>query len=148
MTTIEAKVPDYLAALAQEATVKEKTTLDQIAAVALSAQLSAWKVREDMETRAKRGRPEDLRDILAKVPDAPPLRGDDFLATWKGRNTAELFERIRSTMPTDSPGSLSGQRYLDIVAYILSANGFPAGESELPPDPAVLRSIVITSQKP
>jgi len=78
----------------------------------------------------------------------PPLRGDDFLATWKGRNTAELFERIRSTMPTDSPGSLSGQRYLDIVAYILSANGFPAGESELPPDPAVLRSIVITGQKP
>ena len=56
MTTIEAKVPDYLAALAQEAAVKEKTTLDQIVAVALSAQLSAWKVREDMEMRAKRGR--------------------------------------------------------------------------------------------
>jgi hypothetical protein len=34
MTTIEAKVPDYLAALAQEAAVKEKTTLDQIVAVA------------------------------------------------------------------------------------------------------------------
>lgn len=77
MTTIEAKVPDYLAALAQEAAAKEKTTLDQIVAVALSAQLSAWKVREDMETRAKRGRPEDLRDILAQVPDAPPLPGDE-----------------------------------------------------------------------
>jgi hypothetical protein len=78
MTTIEAKVPDYLAALAQEAAAKEKTTLDQIVAVALSAQLSAWKVREDMETRAKRGRPEDLRDILAQVPDAPPLPGDEL----------------------------------------------------------------------
>jgi hypothetical protein len=77
MTTIEAKVPDYLAALAQEAAAKEKTTLDQFVAVALSAQLSAWKVREDMETRAKRGRPEDLRDILAQVPDAPPLPGDE-----------------------------------------------------------------------
>jgi hypothetical protein len=77
MTTIEAKVPDYLAALAQEAAAKEKTTLDQIVAVALSAQLSAWKVREDMETRAKRGRPEDLRDILVQVPDAPPLPGDE-----------------------------------------------------------------------
>ena len=33
--------------------------------------------REDMETRAKRGRPEDLRDILAQVPDAPPLPGDE-----------------------------------------------------------------------
>ena len=75
MTTIEAKVPDYLAALAAEAAAKEKTTLDQIIALALSAQLSAWKVRDDIETPAKRGRPEDLRDILAEVPDAPPLPG-------------------------------------------------------------------------
>ena len=43
MTTIEAQVPDYLAALAHEAAAKEKTTLDQIIALALSAQLSAWK---------------------------------------------------------------------------------------------------------
>ncbi len=78
MTTIEAKVPDYLAALAKEAAAKEKTTLDQIIALALSAQLSAWKVRDDIETRAKRGRPEDLRDILAEVPDAPPLPGDEL----------------------------------------------------------------------
>jgi hypothetical protein len=77
MTTIHAKVPDYLAKLAAEAAEKEKTTLDQIVALALSAQLSAWKVRDDLETRARRGRPEDLRDILAQVPDAPPLPGDE-----------------------------------------------------------------------
>jgi hypothetical protein len=70
-------VPDYLAALAKEAAVKEKTTLDQIIALVLSAQLSAWKVRDDMETRAKRGRPEDSRDILAQAPDVPPLPGDE-----------------------------------------------------------------------
>jgi hypothetical protein len=77
MTTIEAKVPDYLAALAVEAAAKEKTTLDQIIALALSAQLSAWKVRDDMETRAERGRPEDLREILARVPANPPAPGDE-----------------------------------------------------------------------
>ena len=77
MTTIEAKVPDYLAALAVEAAAKEKTTVDQIIALALSAQLSAWKLRDDMEVRAKRGRPEDLRDILDRVPDVPPLPGDE-----------------------------------------------------------------------
>ena len=27
--------------------------------------------------RARRGRPEDLRDILAEVPDAPPVPGDE-----------------------------------------------------------------------
>jgi hypothetical protein len=78
MTTIEAKLADYLAALAAEAAAKEKTTLDQIIALALSAQLSAWKVREDMDRRAKRGRLEDLRDILAQVPDVPPLPGDEL----------------------------------------------------------------------
>jgi len=77
VTTIQANVPDYLAALAAEAAAKERTTLDQIIALALSAQLSAWKVRDDMETRAKRGRPEDLRDILAQVPDVPPMPGDE-----------------------------------------------------------------------
>ena len=75
MTTIEANVPDYLAALAREASAKEQTTLDQIIALALSAQLSAWKVRDDMNTRAQRGRPEDL---LARVPDAPPVPGDEL----------------------------------------------------------------------
>ena len=78
MTTIEAKVPDYLAALAREAAAKEQTTLDQIIALALSAQLSAWKVRDDMNTRAQRGRPEDLRNVLARVPDVPPLPGDEL----------------------------------------------------------------------
>ena len=78
MTTIEAQVPDYLAALAHEAAAKEKTTVDQIIALALSAQLSAWKVRDDMDTRAQRGRPEDLRDILAQVPDVPPVPGDEL----------------------------------------------------------------------
>jgi hypothetical protein len=78
MTTIHAQVPDYLARLAIEAAEKEKTTLDQIVALALSAQLSAWKVREAIEHRARRGRPEDLRDILAQVPDVPPLPGDEI----------------------------------------------------------------------
>ena len=52
MTTIEAQVPDCLAALAHEAAAKEKTTLNQI--IALSAQLNAWKVRDDMDSRAAR----------------------------------------------------------------------------------------------
>lgn len=78
MTTIQANVPDYLAKLAAEAADKEKTTLDQIVALALSAQISAWKVREDMETRARRGRQYDLREILARVPDVPPLPGDEL----------------------------------------------------------------------
>ena len=78
MTTIQANVPDYLAKLAADAAAKEKTSLDQIVSVALSSQLSAWKVRDDMETRARRARPETLREILDQVPDRPPEPGDEL----------------------------------------------------------------------
>jgi len=40
------------------------------------------------QTRAKRGRPEDLRDILAQVPDAPPLPGDEV--EWELRRCSRL----------------------------------------------------------
>lgn len=81
MTTIQAKVPDYLAKLAAEAAEKEQTSLDQIVALALSAQVSAWQVREDIRIRARRGQPDALREILARVPDVPPVLGDELLST-------------------------------------------------------------------
>jgi hypothetical protein len=37
-----------------------------------------------MLPRAKRGRPEDLRGILAQVPEAPPLPGDEVRAAACG----------------------------------------------------------------
>jgi hypothetical protein len=78
MTTIEAKVPDYLARLTREAAEKENVSVDQIVALALAAQVSAWRVREDMATRAKRGNLADFDRILARVPDIPPCPGDEL----------------------------------------------------------------------
>jgi hypothetical protein len=78
MTTIQANVPDYLARLATEAAAKEQTTLDNIVAVALAAHVGAWQVRDDIETRAKRGNLETLDRILARVPTGPPLAGDEL----------------------------------------------------------------------
>ena len=42
----------------------------------------------------------------------------------------ELFKRVR-TMPKNAPGSLTDEVYREIVAYLLSANGFPAGKKGL-----------------
>jgi hypothetical protein len=57
----------------------EFMTLDgPIVALALSAQVSAWSVRDDIESRAKRGKPSDLERILSKVPNRPPLPGDEL----------------------------------------------------------------------
>lgn len=78
MTTIHAKIPDFLATLAAEAAAKEKTTVNHIIAIALASQISAWKVRDTVEERAGRGKLADLNEILAAVPDAPPVSGDEL----------------------------------------------------------------------
>ena len=49
-------------------------------------------------------------------------------------------------MPAGAPGSLDGQTYVDIVAYILQFNGMPAGNQKLMPDLQALEKIVITAR--
>lgn len=79
--------------------------------------------------------------------EAPPLAGPDFLAEWYGYSAGDLFERIRGTMPVAGPGSLSAQDYADVLAYILSINKFPAGETEMNGSREPLKRIRIEAAK-
>jgi alcohol dehydrogenase (cytochrome c) len=63
--------------------------------------------------------------------EAPQLAGGNFLSTWRGRTTAELVDRIATTMPPQNPGSVAPAAAADIVAYILQANGAIAGATRL-----------------
>jgi alcohol dehydrogenase (cytochrome c) len=63
--------------------------------------------------------------------EAPPLAGSNFVNTWRNRTASDLFDRIRNTMPISNPGSLGEQEAVTIVAYILQANGAPAGNQAL-----------------
>ena len=63
--------------------------------------------------------------------ESPPLAGPNFLNFWGDLTPRDLVERIRLTMPPDRPGRLGDQTYLDIVAYLLQANGAPAGDQAL-----------------
>ena len=78
MTKIEATVPDYLARQARAAAEREQVPIDQIVALALSAQLAAWRGSDDMETRAKRANLAAFDRIMSKVPDVPPMPGDEL----------------------------------------------------------------------
>ena len=60
-----------------------------------------------------------------------PLRGDKFLDRWREESLAPLFDHIRTRMPASAAGSLSTTTYLDILAYILQVNQYPAGKQEL-----------------
>ncbi|MCC6735192.1 MAG: cytochrome c [Bauldia sp.] len=72
-------------------------------------------------------------DLVATDPEAPGLAGFSFNLQWIGRTLAERFDRIKTTMPMGAAGSLTDQEYLDIIAYILSFNGYPAGLEEMTP---------------
>ena len=52
---------------------------------------------------------------------APALTGSDFNASWNGQTVADLFDRIRQTMPAppEQPGKLTPQQNADVVAHIL-----------------------------
>jgi mono/diheme cytochrome c family protein len=74
---------------------------------------------------------------------APPLSGGTFGGNWKGQTAGALATRIRTTMPLDNPGSLGTAAAADVSAYILSKNGYPAGQSELPREPSLLEQVKI-----
>lgn len=58
----------------------------------------------------------------------------DTLRSWNNQPLLYLWESIMGTMPADNPGSLMFEEYTDVIAYILSENGFPAGDTKLDPD--------------
>jgi cytochrome c2 len=45
----------------------------------------------------------------------PPLQGGDFRSRWPA---SDLIDKIRNTMPQDSPGKLTGGQAADLAAYI------------------------------
>ena len=79
-----------------------------------------------------------------------PLSGATFRARWADdrHSVDDLFYIIRTLMPYEQPATLSKQEYIDIIAYILMVNGYPAGAQPLPLDPRVLKQITIKAKQP
>jgi cytochrome c553 len=93
------------------------------------------------EAQAERGRAAYTTECSGC--HAPDLRGDNtspslvgmsFAFLWGGATLGALFERVEEIMPPERPGSLSNQTYRDILAFVLSANGYPDGPHDLESD--------------
>ena len=87
-------------------------------------------------------------DSLGGVESAPPLTGPAFYANWEGESLNALFERIRTSMPLDNPGSLSRAQNADIVAHMLRIGGYPAGTTALEGQAGTLTGIKVLTYKP
>ena len=86
-------------------------------------------------------------ETLGGGENSPPLVDDPFFAFWNGKSVGELVEYTRTKMPSDGPGTISRKKCIDMAAYLLSANGFPAGTEELPLELEALNEIAITRTK-
>lgn len=85
---------------------------------------------------------------LTGANEAPPLAGSGFLGNWNGLALNELENRIRTTMPSDSVGIYNRTLVVTVMAYLLKANGFPAGATDLPESVDSLKEIVLQTSKP
>ena len=74
----------------------------------------------------------------------PALTGGTFLSHWSNDTLASLFVKIRDTMPRNTPGTISEEVKVEILAYLLQQNGFPAGTSELKADLPALDELRVT----
>jgi len=106
------------------------------------------------ETQAKRGETIYIDSCsnchgrtLEGADMTPPLTGGAFLSNWDGLSLGDLVDRIRTSMPLDRPGALSRQENVDVLAYILRFDQFPAGKEELPRDTQILKQIQFKAAK-
>ena len=78
--------------------------------------------------------------------NGPALKGTAFLAHWDKDTLGGLYTKIRDTMPLNGAGTLTDEVKLQILAYLLQQNGFPAGASELPGTVNALEEIGINQR--
>lgn len=77
---------------------------------------------------------------------AAALTGSKFNAKWTGKSVDDLYFITKTQMPYGAAGTLKDQEYIDVVAFMLKANGYKSGARELAADPAALKKLTITPQ--
>lgn len=128
------------------------------AALTMVAQTPMRSTWDGVYTAAQADRGRDLYEVQCAgchgdqlegdVVEHPALAGGTFRDKWNGQTVADLFERIHRDMPMDNPGTLTRKKSADLTAFLLSANGYPAGNQDLADDLAPLREIRIDEVKP
>ena len=79
---------------------------------------------------------------------SPALVGAEFVWNWNGLSVGDLFERLRVSMPQGVPNSVSRKEKADILAFLLEANEFPTGDTELANRTGMLAGINFLAEKP
>ncbi len=66
---------------------------------------------------------------ISAAANGPALKGEVFVNHWMEGSLDALFARVKSMPPNRA--NLGGSAYVDLLAFLLDANAFPAGAQEL-----------------
>ena len=77
MSMLSLRLPDSLHRKVRELAAEESISINQFIATAVAEKLAALLTEEYLEERARRADPTAFDRILARVPDAPPMPGDE-----------------------------------------------------------------------
>jgi S-disulfanyl-L-cysteine oxidoreductase SoxD len=77
----------------------------------------------------------------------PTLIGAAFRQHWVGRTLNDFIQKINA-MPPKDPGRLTPEQAASVIAVILAANGYPAGDKDLASTSIVLQQIRLESPNP
>lgn len=132
-----------------------KTLIIAAAALAASSWIATLDVRaeqaknasEGVYTAAQASQGQNLYDSsCASCHELSKFKGPEFTKAWTGKPLADLHTAVLS-MPMDAPGSLKPNEYAEILAYFLSINGYPAGQTELAGTEAAIKAITLDAVK-
>jgi len=91
----------------------------------------------------------DLKGKEDLKPDpAPSLTNPDLGISFDDLTLDALADRIRTSMPKGKANTLSREQVADLVSFILSKNGMPAGKTDLPATADGLKAITFLTKKP
>ena len=72
MINLNAQIPDSLYKQVEALAARENISVEQLVALALSAQVSAWMTKDYLEQRSERGSWQKFQQVLTRVPDIEP----------------------------------------------------------------------------
>lgn len=142
--SVETPAPDGAPAAGDNVPATEASSAEAgPAAASAAAGPAGVAVAVYTEEQARRGQ-RAFRRVCSDCHYTSEFKGPVFTDAWARRTARDLYRELRRTMPDDNPGGLPRQTYVDVMAYILELNGYPAGVDELPPDDEILGSVRLT----
>ena len=97
MSSLSLRLPDSLHAKIRELAASDDVSINQFIATAVAEKAAAMLTLAFLEERAKRGDPAAFDRILARVPDVPPLLGDEIEGEMAAKGSDKHFHRPAGT---------------------------------------------------